>query len=169
MASHSSTLAWRNPWTEEPGGLPSMGCEESDTIEWLHFLFSLSCTGEGHSNPLQCSRLENPRDRGAWWAAVYWIAQSQTWLTRLSRSSSSSFKLDLTNAQSGINHLWDGDTYWWVVTLQPSSIGPFITVKRQKGNFKRSQCKTWVSLPCGQGSQGMEKKWYTCPCQPFQF
>ena len=51
---------------------------ESDTTEWLHFHFSLSCIGEGNGNPLQCSCLENPRDRGAWWAAVYGVAQSQT-------------------------------------------------------------------------------------------
>ena len=66
---------WRNlvgcsPW----------GCEESDTTENLHFHFSLSCIGEGNGNPLQCSWLENPRDRGAWWAAVYGVAQSQTQL-----------------------------------------------------------------------------------------
>ena len=62
--------------------------EESDTTERLHFHFSLSCTGEGNGNPLQCSCLENPRDRGAWWAAVYAVAQSQTRLKRLSSSSS---------------------------------------------------------------------------------
>ena len=55
--------------------------------EWLHFHFSLSCTGEGNGNPLQCSCLENPRDGGAWWAAVYGVAQSQTWLKWLSSSS----------------------------------------------------------------------------------
>ena len=54
--------------------------------EWLHFHFSLSCTGEGNGNPLQCSCLENPRDRGAWWAALYGVAQSWTWLKRLSSS-----------------------------------------------------------------------------------
>ena len=58
--------------------------------ERLHFHFSLSCTGEGNGNPLQCSCLENPRDGGAWWAAVYEVAQSQTRLKRLSSSSSSS-------------------------------------------------------------------------------
>ena len=63
MATLSSTLAWKLPWTEEPGGLQSMGGEELDMIEQLHFHFSLSCIGEGHGNPLQCSRLENPRDR----------------------------------------------------------------------------------------------------------
>ena len=70
MAPHSSTLAWKIPWTEEPGGLQSMELLESDTTERLHFPFSLSCTGEGNGNPLQCSCLENPRDGGAWWAAV---------------------------------------------------------------------------------------------------
>ena len=59
-----------------------------DTTERLHFSFSLSCIGEGHGNPLQCSCLENPRDRGAWWAAVYGVAQSRTRLKRLSSSSS---------------------------------------------------------------------------------
>ena len=73
---------------EEPGGLQSMGCQESDMTERVHFHFSLSCTGEGNGNPLQCSCLENPRDGGAWWAAVYGVAQSQTWLKRLSSSSS---------------------------------------------------------------------------------
>ena len=78
MAIHSSTLAWKIPWTEEHGRLQSMGSEESDTIEQLHFHFSLSCIGEGNGNPLQCSCLENPRDKGAWWAAVYVVTQSQT-------------------------------------------------------------------------------------------
>ena len=78
MAPHSSTLAWKIPWMEEPGGLQSMGHEESDMTERLHFHFSLSCTGEGNGNPLQCSCLENPRDGGAWWASVYGVTQSQT-------------------------------------------------------------------------------------------
>ena len=136
MAPHSSTLAWRIPWTEEPGGLQSMGslrvshdwvtslslftcmhwrrpwhptpvlspgeshgwrslvgCSawgrwESATTERLHFHFSLSCIGEGNDSPLQCSYQENPRDGGAWWAAVYGLAQSWTRLKRLSSSSS---------------------------------------------------------------------------------
>ena len=52
--------------------------KESDTTEQLHFHFSLSCIGEGNGNPLQCSCLENPRDGGAWWAAVYGVAKSRT-------------------------------------------------------------------------------------------
>ena len=89
MAPHSSTLAWKIPWTQELGGLESMGSLESDTTERLHFYFSLVCIGERNGNPLQYSCLENPRDRGAWWAAVYGVAQSWTRLKRLSSSSSS--------------------------------------------------------------------------------
>ena len=65
------------------------GCEESDMTERLHFHFSLSCIGEGNGNPLQYSCLENPRDGGAWWAAISGVAQSRTRLKRLSSSSSS--------------------------------------------------------------------------------
>ena len=85
MAPHSSTLAWKIPWTEEPGRLQSMG-SLIDTTERLHFHFSLSCIGKGNGNLLQCSCLENPRDGGAWWAAVYGVAQSRTRLKRLSSS-----------------------------------------------------------------------------------
>ena len=59
-------------------GFSPWGRSESDTTERLHFHFSLSCIGEGNGNPLQRSCLENPRDRGAWWAAVYGVAQSRT-------------------------------------------------------------------------------------------
>ena len=68
-------------------GCGPWGCEESDTTEQLPFDFSFSCIGEGNGNPLQCSCLENPRDGGAWWAAVYGVAQSQTRLEWLSSSS----------------------------------------------------------------------------------
>ena len=70
-------------------GCSPWGREELDTTEQLHFHFSLSCIGEGNGNPLQCSCLENPRDGGAWWAAVYGVVQSWTRLKRLSSSSSS--------------------------------------------------------------------------------
>src|SRR5574340_1212843 len=65
-------------------GCSPWGREESDTTERLHFHFSLSCIGGGNGNPLQYSCLENPRDREAWWAAVYGVAQSRTRLKRLS-------------------------------------------------------------------------------------
>ena len=131
MAPHSSILAWKIPWMEEPGRLQSMslwrdghnwatslslftlmlwrrqwhptpvkshgrrslvGCspwghEESDMTNQLHFHFSLSCIGEGNGNPLQCSCLENPRDGGARWAAIYGVTQIRTRLKWLSSSS----------------------------------------------------------------------------------
>ena len=110
-ATQSSILAWRIPWTVSsmrrtqwhptpvllPGkshgrrslvGCSPWGLEESDTTNRLHFHFSLSWIGEGNGNPLQCSCLENPRDGGAWWAAIYGVAQSRTRLKWLSISSS---------------------------------------------------------------------------------
>ena len=94
-------LLWRRQWHPTPVLLPGkshgqrtlVGCspwglEELDTTKRLHFHFSLSYIGERNGNPLQCSCLENPRDVGAWWAAVYGVAQSQTRLKRLSSSSS---------------------------------------------------------------------------------
>ena len=68
-------------------GCSPWGCEESDTTERLHFYFSLSCIGERNGTPLQRSCLENPKDGGAWWAAIYGVAQSRTRLMRLSSSS----------------------------------------------------------------------------------
>ena len=84
-------IPWRRQWHPTPIFLPGeshgrrslvgyspRGRKESDTTEQLHFHFSLSCIGEGNGNPLQCSCLENPRDGGAWWAAVYGVTQSRT-------------------------------------------------------------------------------------------
>ena len=70
-------------------GCSPWGCKESGMTEQRHFHFSLSCIGEGNGNPLQCSYLENPRNRGVWWAAVYEVAQSRTWQKWLSSNSSS--------------------------------------------------------------------------------
>ena len=89
--------------------------------ELLHFHFSLSYTGEGNGNPLQCSCLENPRDRGAWWAAVYGVAQSWTRLKRLSSSSSSS-KLRLKGTQvTGRGVGSPGG----LASLRPTTLGPW--------------------------------------------
>ena len=89
--SSAYSLVWRRQWQPSPVFLPGepqgqgslVGCspwgrEELDTTERLYFHFSLSCIGEGNGSPLQCSCPENPRDRGAWWAAVYGVAQSRT-------------------------------------------------------------------------------------------
>ena len=97
------TKLWRRQWQPTPALLPGksqgrrslVGCspwgrEELDMTERLHFDFSLSCIGEGNGNPLQCSCLENPRDGGAWWAAVCGVAQSRTRLKQQLSSSSSS-------------------------------------------------------------------------------
>ena len=97
---HGGTYIRRRRWHPTPVLLPGKshgwrslaGCsplnhKESNTTEQLHFHFSLSCIGEGNGNPLLCSCLENPRDGGAWWAAVYGVTQSRTRLKQLSSSS----------------------------------------------------------------------------------
>ena len=105
MAPHSSTLACKIPWTEEPGRLQSM---ESPRVrhDWVT---SLSYIGEGNGSPLQCSCLENSRDRGAWWTAIYGVAQSRTRLTWLSSSSSS--------IEVVILFLFFKLLVWWVIIL----------------------------------------------------
>ena len=95
--SKIDTFAGRKQWHPTPALLPGKshgwrslvgyspwGRKKSDMIERLHFHFSLSCIGDGNGNPLQCSCLENPRDGGAWWAAIYGVAQSRTRLKWLS-------------------------------------------------------------------------------------
>ena len=115
-------LPGESPWTEEPSRHPTpvllprkshgwrslVGCSPWgrwgwDTTERLHFHFSLSCIGEGNGNPLQCSCLENPKDGGAWWAAVCGVAQSRT---QLKRCSSSSQKFPLFFAYSFIYSIY---------------------------------------------------------------
>ena len=87
MAPHSSTLACKIPWMEEPDRLQSMGSLRVRHDWATSLLLFISCIGEGNGNPLQCSCLENPRDGGAWWAAVYGVAQSRTQLKWLSSMS----------------------------------------------------------------------------------
>ena len=115
-------ILWRRQWQPTLVLLPGkshgwrslVGCSpwgriESDTTEWLHFHFSLSCIGEGHGNPLQCSCLENPREGGAWWAAIYGVAQSRTGLKCLSSSSSRPYYKVHANLKysNWITSLWD--------------------------------------------------------------
>ena len=123
MAPHSRTLAWKIPWTEEPGRLQSMGSLRVGH-DWATSL-SLSCIGEVNGKPLQCSCLENPRDGGAWWAAVYGVAPSQTWLKWLSSSSSSSWWL--SGKESGCQCRRRGSNPWirkipWRRKWQPTPI-----------------------------------------------
>ena len=83
-------------------GCSPWGREESDTTERLHLHFSLSCIGEGNGNPLQCSCLENRRDGGTWWAAVFGVAQSRTRLKRLSSSSQLRNRKEVATAGLGL-------------------------------------------------------------------
>ena len=107
LFKYECSLEQRRQWQPTPVLLPGkshgrrslIGCspwgrEESDTTERLYFDFSLSCIGEGNGNPLQCSCLKNPRDGGAWWAAIDGVTQSRTRLKRLSSSSSRVSLLD---------------------------------------------------------------------------
>ena len=112
-------IMWKRQWHPTPVLLPGkshrwrslVGCspwdrQESDTTERLYFHFSLSCIGEGNGNPLQCPCLENPRDRGAWWADVSGVAQSRTWLKRLSSSSSSIMCLNIPLHVYSVLNIW---------------------------------------------------------------
>ena len=96
-------------------GCSPWGRKESDMTERLHFHFSLSCIGEGNGNPLQCSCLENPRDRGAWWAAVFGVAQSRTWLKWL---SSSKIYIELVMLPLGV----DPELYTIVLIKAPERV-----------------------------------------------
>ena len=126
---------WRRQWNPTPVLLPGkshgwrslVGCspwgrEESDTTERLHFHFSLPCIGEGNGNPLQCSCLENPRDWGAWWAAVSGVAQSRTRLKRLSSSSR------------------------WDIVLSVFLISDFQSAEWSDNEFLLSQAHRWGTL-----------------------
>ena len=137
MAPHSRILAWKIPWTEEPGQLQSMG--------WLRVghgwatSLSLSCIGEGNGNPLQCSCLENPEVGGAWWAAVCGVVWSRTWLKRLSSSSSSS--PPCPTPTPGV-HPNSCPLSWWCHPTISSSVVPFSSCPQSflaSGSFQMSQ------------------------------
>ena len=92
MATQTSTLAWKIPWMEEPGRLQSMGLQKTghdwvtslSRFTFLHWRRNWQCT------PVS---LGNPRNGGAWWVAIYGVAQSQTRLKRLSSTSCSCYLL----------------------------------------------------------------------------
>ena len=133
-------MHWRRKWQPTPVFLPGesrgqeslvdcrlWGRTESDTTQCLHFHYSLSRFGEGNGNPLQCSSLENPRDRGAWWASVSGVAQSRTRLKRRSSSSSSSiFEIEKSQASNFVLFLncfgYPGSLYFHKNVRSSSSI-----------------------------------------------
>ena len=92
---------------------------------FFHSLLSLSCIGEGNGNPLQCSCLENPRDRGAWWAAVYGVAQSRTWLKqqqqrhKLSETKWSTVLRKVKHRKLGRRAVWGASTSLGVLSHKP--------------------------------------------------
>ena len=100
-------------------GYSPWGCKESDTTERLHFNFSLSCIRDGNGNPLQCSCLENPREDGAWWAAICGVTQSRTWLKRLSSSGSS-----ICSFESSFFH--STEWFWDLVILYVFVVSSFL-------------------------------------------
>ena len=131
MAGHelsTSARYWSLWWASQVAGWSLVGCslwgcEESDTTERLHFHFSLSRIGEGNGNPLQCSCLENPRDRGAWWADVYGVAQSRTRLKRLSSSRCLiCVCVCVCVCVSVLNHVWLIVFPWTVAHQVPPSM-----------------------------------------------
>ena len=129
-------------------GCSPWGREESDTTERLHFHSSLSCTGEGNGNPLQCSCLENPKDGGAWWAAVYGVAQSRTRLKWLSSSTSSNL--------SQCNWSWVPLPSLWLTSLSKMLLYsfscpifvPFKIEKKQRKEGTETKLWCWTKLWC---------------------
>ena len=134
MATHFSTLAWKIPggaWV----GCSLWGLEELDTTERLHFHFSLSCIGEGNGNPLQCSCLENPRDSRTWWAAIYGVAQSRTWLKRLSSSSKPCVFLFYCLSASICHCLSLATVIYSLWCLTPGGEGRKVSIKIEKNKM----------------------------------
>ena len=126
LLTYCGVISLRRQWHPTPVLLPRKshgrrslegcslwGCWGSDTTERLPFHFSLSCIGEGNGNPLQCSCLENPRDGGAWWAAVYGVAQSWTRLKWLSSSSSSALHLPIWVSTYRLFFFWEKNSIVW--------------------------------------------------------
>ena len=135
---HSCTLAWKIPWMEE----------QSDTTERLHFHFSVSCIGEGNGNPLQCSCLENPRDWGPWWAAIYGVAQSRTRLKRLSSSSRLNLIFNMVFWESFVTG-WiflSGALLWFKIWCLPVRAWP-IFYNKYKWSITFKNCESLYSTP----------------------
>ena len=135
-------LSQRRQWQPTPVLLPGkshgrrslVGCspwghEESDMTERLHFHFSLSCIGEGNGNPLQCSCLENPRDGGAWWAAIYGGVQSWTRLKRLSSNSSTRLPLNYRDGSCVLLHIFGSPCGVFLVVVKRERCFPLRTLQ----------------------------------------
>jgi len=150
-------------------GCSPWGCEESDTTERLHFHFSLSCIGEGNGNPLQCSCLENPRDRGAWWAAVYGVAQSRTRLKQLSSSSSNTSTNPNTNSNTNPNPNPNPNIILTLILLPKECAGVRLLTAQKPINRPGWWKGKFALLPMpalGLGEGRCLSKGPVAPCQP---
>ena len=142
MAPHSSTLAWKIPWMEKPGrGLAKSQTRLRDFTFTFHF--SLSLIGDGNGNPLQCSCLENPRDGGAWWAAVHGVTQSQPRLKPLSSSSSVCVCVSYPVVSDSENPGYSVHGILWARTPQ------WVAIPFSRGS-SQTQGSSLVFLPCRQ-------------------
>ena len=135
MAPHSSTLAWKIPWTEEPGGLQFMGSlrVRHDWATSLSLFTFMQWRRKWH--PTHCSCLENPRDGGAWWAAIHVVAQSQIRLKQLSSSNSSS------NPHNGPASLMFFSPFYRHLGWAPEDLRSFNKLKKLKK--KKSELEPW--------------------------
>ena len=130
--------------------------------ERLHFHFSLSCIGEGNGNPLQGSCLENPRDRGAWWAAVHGVAKSQA------RLSDFHFSLSCIGEGNGnplqcscLENPRDGGAWWAAIS------GVAQSRTRLKWLSSSSILVHWSQRVIGRKARGLQKEEIACKCQTF--
>ena len=128
----------------------------TDMTERLHFHFSLSCIGEGNGNPLQCSCLENPRDRRAWCSAVYGVTQSQTWLKQLSSSSSREVYFLPPRPYLRAAHSQ------WLQIWRWKSLGSLLKVRHLCGTIM-----LWSSLTKARLQQNLHLSFFSCPILPF--
>ena len=159
MAPHSSTLAWKTPWTEEPGRLRSMGSRRV-RHDWTTSLslFTL-CIGEGNGNPLSVLAWRIPGTGGAWWAAIYGVTQSQTWLKWLSSSSSSSKETSCLTTSSLCLHAkslqFRFSCVWFFVTPQTIALQAPLSMGFSKQEYwNELSFPYWGDLP----NQGIEPR-----------
>ena len=124
-------------WSDEV-----MKCSNTNTTEQLPFPFSLSCIGEGHGNPLQWSCLENPRDGGAWWAAVYGVAQSRHDWSNLAAVA-------VTQGMPAVSRSWKRQRTHFPLEPPEGISSDIILLLAQKTPFRPSTSKiVWELLCC---------------------
>ena len=139
-------------------GCSPWGRKESDTTEQLHFHFSLSCIGEGNGNPLQCSCLENPRDGGAWWAAVYGVAQSRTRLKWLSKLIYNNIKYNKTKTRKLILVQW---MFYAILSHRQPFTNSFL-IRSVLLSKMVAENVVAIESPCGYFSRLLQSLIYKC-------